>query len=798
MRIASLICITVVAFLVLLAHPDASARDLDRHGILRQARPPQRPSKPASFDELINEYNRLKAAKARNSDLGTMIRYASSFKEARVVEWLKGIYRNETDRYLRQTAISTLGNIRTNEAQILEWLINTFKTEKDQNLRRSILSTVGNMRSKESGVLAWLKNIVKDEKDQNLQRTAVGAIGNMRTKEAAGALLEIYEKVKKGGDASLLSYTIRALANVAEFLPLNLLVDLFKGATSPHDRSNVARAIAKLGTKEAIGALINRVGIDEKDPNISRYGERYRISSIIKEAARDCKDDEVVSWLTDEVLASRRIPESAKVALLKGFAERSRRFFKSERKREELKEQRRRQEEKRKKAEEAAKKDPDAPPPPPPPPAQPLPEQTLPRPVPAHKLIRLLDDRSPAVRGATAIFLAASEDRSVVSVLIEHLSEKDKDTLLLIIFALGELKAEEAVEPLTEMLARARWEVKAAVIDALGRIGDPTTVDELTKYLNSRRWQVRAAAISALARIRSKESVTALIERMQKEDGRLLGDIARALEKLTGLELGTDARGWKDWWKSARDRYVLPREVSASPETANPGLDRGPRTELAPTYHGIEIVSHKICFIIDISGSMSGTMQRAGQQPGGGTAKPGQPGSPGTADPSKKKEKKKEPIFKGKKGRVQPKNDTKIEFAKAELMNCIVALSKKVRFNIISFESNIQSWQKRLISASRENKRRAIDWVRAMTPRGSTNLGDALLKAFEDKDVDTIFVLSDGSPNSGKLPSTDMILSEVRRLNTARRIVIHTINFRGAKEFMRRLAEENGGEFVDY
>jgi Mg-chelatase subunit ChlD len=89
---------------------------------------------------------------------------------------------------------------------------------------------------------------------------------------------------------------------------------------------------------------------------------------------------------------------------------------------------------------------------------------------------------------------------------------------------------------------------------------------------------------------------------------------------------------------------------------------------------------------------------------------------------------------------------------------------------------------------------------------GATNLGDALLKAFEDKEVDTIFVLSDGMPNVGKLPSAEAILNEVARINAARRIVIHTINFtsssdakevKDAAEFLKKLAEDNGGTYVN-
>jgi len=107
-------------------------------------------------------------------------------------------------------------------------------------------------------------------------------------------------------------------------------------------------------------------------------------------------------------------------------------------------------------------------------------------------------------------------------------------------------------------------------------------------------------------------------------------------------------------------------------------------------------------------------------------------------------------------------------------------------------------YRETVVPASSGNKQQAISWTTAMRPTGATNLGDAILLAFEDKEVDTIFVLSDGQPNQGKLPSADAILNEVRRINTARRIVIHTINFAGARDFMKKLAEENGGQFVDY
>ena len=65
-------------------------------------------------------------------------------------------------------------------------------------------------------------------------------------------------------------------------------------------------------------------------------------------------------------------------------------------------------------------------------------------------------------------------------------------------------------------------------------------------------------------------------------------------------------------------------------------------------------------------------------------------------------------------------------------------------------------------------------------------------------DVDTIFFLSDGRPTVGEFVDPDDILREVKSVNELRKVVIHTIAIgEFQKDFMKRLAEENGGVFVD-
>jgi hypothetical protein len=64
--------------------------------------------------------------------------------------------------------------------------------------------------------------------------------------------------------------------------------------------------------------------------------------------------------------------------------------------------------------------------------------------------------------------------------------------------------------------------------------------------------------------------------------------------------------------------------------------------------------------------------------------------------------------------------------------------------------------------------------------------------------IDTVYFLSDGRPSIGKLVDTIEILKEVRRYNELFRIVFHAIAIGDfEKEFLRDLATQNGGVYVD-
>ncbi len=77
---------------------------------------------------------------------------------------------------------------------------------------------------------------------------------------------------------------------------------------------------------------------------------------------------------------------------------------------------------------------------------------------------------------------------------------------------------------------------------------------------------------------------------------------------------------------------------------------------------------------------------------------------------------------------------------------------------------------------------------------------DALLAAMNDDEVDTIYLLSDGVPSYGTVSRGWRIVSELRRRNRFRRVVIFGVMLDGSKKgrkFMQDLTGAMGGQAVD-
>ncbi len=405
--------------------------------------------------------------------------------------------------------------------------------------------------------------------------------------------------------------------------------------------------------------------------------------------------------------------------------------------------------------------------------------------------------------------LAFSEMRhpSIMPTLIAMSRNRDPLIRRNAVISLGKQRDSKAVEPLVEALeGEGEESVRQALFEALGNIGDKKASPAVEKHLGTGHWSVRVAAIDALSKFRTESAVGALIDQMQKEKGRLLTDIRKALEALTGeTRFRENKKQWKEWWVKYKDRFRVPSKAYLDELKRKQAAAAAAYGDAPQKYHNIETWSQNMVFCIDISGSMNDKIVLA----------------PGTE----------EAFFKRYNSRV------KIEIVKQELIDLVAGLKPYVNFKIITFASRVKLWSKTMWKATPGNRARAIKKLDSLTVTGAgstgggggrsggmgggrpgggnlqagrTNTFGALFaalkmpKAGRDKKgrlvrtkADTLFFLSDGMPTIGETTDPMEILKRVQRFNASRKIVIHTIGFDKAnRAFMMNLAKQNNGSYV--
>jgi len=305
----------------------------------------------------------------------------------------------------------------------------------------------------------------------------------------------------------------------------------------------------------------------------------------------------------------------------------------------------------------------------------------------------------------------------------------------------------------------------------------------LEKFLRDGDWRVRAAAIRSLKAHGGNKVVGILIAQMKKEDGRLLDDISAILQEWTGKRMQF-ADVWQKWWDSVGHKV---------PPKKDPGKEATLKARDSAAFYGIPTRSDRICFVIDVSGSMNKEVEQIKHRTVTG---------PGRAS---------ERPVEGK---------TRFDVARNELKRAVGKLNRKKRFSVIYFNQAAKLWRPEMEKATRGNKKALRKDVEAWRASGATYTMGALRQAFKmagvihggaakkSKDgaaIDTIFVLSDGGPTTNKLEEPKpmdpgIILEKVREWNRDAGIVIHCIAVHCDEVgtyFLRSLAEQNGGVFVE-
>lgn len=356
---------------------------------------------------------------------------------------------------------------------------------------------------------------------------------------------------------------------------------------------------------------------------------------------------------------------------------------------------------------------------------------------------------------------------------------------------------------------------------ALGRRAQKTAA-WATAQLEHPSEIVRREAARALATLCWPGSLEPLIDRLDKEHGATREQILDTLAILTAQGPGNTTTAWRAWLRQSGGPYIR-GEVRLGEGSAEhrkrDDKDENNRNQgtAAGTYFGIPQDGNDILYVFDASQSM----RRAADGSDRGTRGGGR-------------------------GQPDPDVESRWGLCKKELHGALDKLTPNKTFNLVGFADRLQVFAPKMLRATPTNIARAHQWIDRIRLEFQTNIHDALELSFYmagrgAKDryypvvVDTIFFLSDGAPTrpldpdgrvgpAGQGPriqrdDIEQILAAVRSWNSLGRIVIHTIGLglndermggrrrggrgggrgggQGARSFLKRLAEQNAGRFVE-
>ncbi|XP_005405117.1 PREDICTED: von Willebrand factor A domain-containing protein 3A isoform X3 [Chinchilla lanigera] len=130
-------------------------------------------------------------------------------------------------------------------------------------------------------------------------------------------------------------------------------------------------------------------------------------------------------------------------------------------------------------------------------------------------------------------------------------------------------------------------------------------------------------------------------------------------------------------------------------------------------------------------------------------------------------------------------------------------------FNLLSFSDSLEPWRDTLVEATDAACHAAMQWVTHLQAQGSTSILRAFSKAFSFHDVQGLYLLTDGKPDT----SCSLVLDAVQRLQEERDVKVHTVSLSGtdrpwrdvqgstrlswpaAVEFLKKLASLTGGRY---
>jgi hypothetical protein len=291
---------------------------------------------------------------------------------------------------------------------------------------------------------------------------------------------------------------------------------------------------------------------------------------------------------------------------------------------------------------------------------------------------------------------------------------------------------------------------RSAAAISLAAVRTTDTLKALHQLLSDKEASVRFQAMEAAYSARHPSSVHALIKRLEHERGTMKPILVDRLSLLTGENFGGSQQMWSNWWRDNAEGYqCVPLKDALASKAAR--ADRKAKDTTSASFFGLRILSDRLCFVIDNSGSMNS---------------------------------------KTKSGK------TRLEAMQDQLCVTIKDLPDGCLVNMVFFAVDAIPWKKELQTLNSKARAEAVEAIRKLKMKQATATYEGIIEGLTDPRVDTLYVLTDGQPYGGAMPNTGDILREVHRINQVRHVVIHCISVGRDSTFLAKLAEENHGQYT--
>ena len=278
---------------------------------------------------------------------------------------------------------------------------------------------------------------------------------------------------------------------------------------------------------------------------------------------------------------------------------------------------------------------------------------------------------------------------------VTRLAEKDKVPAVCAhaLLALAELSPELARVRIDAALRASDVALRAAAVERLDLLPASERLAAARAAAEDEAPLVRHRGYLALTERGDRDGALALSDALEREAAlRLTWRLVELLQDLSGMKYGADPRPWKRWAEALETDWT-PADKRAEHEYG----------ERSAAFVGMPILSGRIAFLIDFSGSM--WEERSGK--------------------------------------------TRKEVVDVELRRALEALPETTEFNVHPYTGVPFRWQKKLVPARRKNVQKALDYFEGNKEHGKGNFWGAAMEALEDDRVDTLMVLTDGAPTGG-------------------------------------------------